>query len=106
MFTVRGGQRSASMSSTEWIEASQVTRSWCGSRTASRLGREGRVLEPRAPEPVDDAAVERRIRRGVDDRAVVLALEVDRVDGAGRGELGDQLLRPVGVASSLKRSPG
>ena len=31
-FTVRGGHGSASMSSTEWMIASQVTRSRCGSR--------------------------------------------------------------------------
>ena len=32
-FTVFGGHRSDSMSSTEWIGASQVTRSRCGSST-------------------------------------------------------------------------
>ena len=37
-FTVFGGQRRLSMSSTEWTIASQVTRSTCGSSTASVSG--------------------------------------------------------------------
>ena len=34
-------ERSAAMSATEWIGASQVIRSRCGSRIGSRLGRSG-----------------------------------------------------------------
>ena len=67
-----------------------------------RLGGEGGILEPGVGEAVDDALVERRVGHRVDRRPAVLALEVDRVDGAGRGELLDQLVRPVGRRVELE----
>ena len=45
-FTIRGGYGSASMSAIEWIGASQVKRSRCGSSTASRLVVQPGVLDP------------------------------------------------------------
>ena len=70
------------------------------------LRRERRILEPRVGKPVDDPAVERGVGHGVDARAAVLALEVDRVDRPRGGELRDQLLRPVGRRVELEAQPG
>ena len=50
MFTILGGNGSASMSATEWIGASQVIRSRCGSSTGVGLRRQRRVLDPRVRE--------------------------------------------------------
>jgi len=60
----------------------------------ARLVVDPRVLDPRVREEVDDALVEDRIGRLVDDRAPVEALEVDGVDRAGLGERGEELLVP------------
>ena len=96
MFTVFGAQSRARMSSTEWIGASQVTRSSCpfsvsrssGVRRGSSISAWGKAAMTRAV----------RLRgRGVAERDVVavLALHVNDVHHAERGELGDELLRPV-----------
>ena len=94
------------MSATEWIGASHVTRSACGSRIGPRLVGQRGILEPRVGKPVDDPPVERRVRRVVDDGAGVLALEVDRVDAAQLDELARSSSSPVGRASSLNCRPG
>ena len=67
-----------------------------------RLGGERRVLQPRLGKPFGDAAVEVGIGRRVDGRALVVTLEVDRVDGACRRELGDERVRPLGVRVELE----
>ena len=71
-----------------------------------RLVVDARVLEPRLRERLGDAAVELRRRRRVDPVAVVQALEVDDVDGAGRGELRDDLVRPLVARVELEADPG
>lgn len=63
---------------------------------------QARILDPSVGEGGDDAAVEVRVRAGVDHRALVEALEVHGVDGAGWTISGVQ----SGVGSSLKRSVG
>ena len=83
------------MSATEWIGASHVTRSACGSRSSRVAVGQRRVLEPRLGERVDDATVEIRIRRVVDDGPAVVALEVDRVDTAELDKLGDHVVAPA-----------
>ena len=91
------------MSSIEWIGASQVMRSSYGrERLARRLVLEVGVLEPGVRERLGDPRVERRVGLDVDGRALVGALEVDRVDGAGLDEPGDQLVVPVGRAVELE----
>ena len=94
-FTIRGGYGSASMSAIEWIGASQVKRSLCGSSTGRVSSVSAGILEPCVRERLDHAPVEIRVGRLVDDRALVEALEVDRVDGAGLDQLGDQLVGPL-----------
>jgi hypothetical protein len=47
-----------------------------------------RVLDPRIGQRRDDAAVERRVGRLVDDGPRVEGLEVDGVDGPGGREVG------------------
>ena len=97
------------MSATEWIGASQVKRSRWGAQDGFGLGRQLRILDPGVGERLDDAAVERRVGRVVDDRALVLALEIDRVDRAQRDELRDQLLVPgrrgVELEAQARRDP-
>ena len=97
-FTIRGGNGSASMSAIEWIGASQVKRSLCGSSTGRGLVGEARVLEPGVGERLRHAPVEVGVGRLVHDRALVEALEVDRVDRAGLDQLGDQLVGPVAAS--------
>ena len=63
------------------------------------------ILDPGLGEGLDDAAVERRVGGVVDDRALVLALEVDRVDGAERDEARDQLLVPGRRRVELEAQP-
>ena len=104
--TVRGGQRSARMSSTEWMIASQVTLSAVGLEHRLGLGRERRVLEPRVRERLDHATVEVVVGWVVDDRAAVLALEVDRVDALELLELGEDVVRPVGAGIELEAKAG
>ena len=93
----------ARMSSTEWIGASQVMRSLNGS-SASRasVGLEVGVLEPGVRERLGDPAVEGRVGVGVDRRALVGALEVDRVDRAGLDQALDQGVVPVGRGVELE----
>ena len=67
-----------------------------------RLVGERRVLQPRLGQPFGDAAVEVGIGRRVDGRALVVTLEVDRVDGARCRELGDERVRPLGVRVELE----
>ena len=95
MLIVRGGHGTASMSSIEWIGASHVMRAACGSRIGlvSSVTRGSSIQA--SGKRLDDAPVELRVRRLVDDGALVLALEIDRVDRPGRGQLGDELVRPV-----------
>ena len=60
-----------------------------------RLVVQPRILEPRLRERFCDAAVELGRGRRVDPVAVVQALEVDDVDGAGRGKFRNHLVRPL-----------
>ena len=83
-----------------------MTRSCCWLEHGQCLVRQRRVLEPGAGEPGHDPLVQGRVGDGVDGRAVVLALEVDRVDGACRLELRDQLLRPVRGRVELEAQRG
>ena len=94
------------MSSTEWMTASHVTRSATGSRSASVSGVTRGILEPRVRERLDHAAIELRVGRVVDDRAGVLALEVDRVDAAELPELGEDLVGPVRSSVELEAQRG
>ena len=55
---------------------------------------------------LDHAPVEVGVRRVVDDRAAVLALEVDRVDAAERLELGEDRVGPVRAGVELEAEPG
>ena len=104
--TVRGGQRSASMSSTEWIE--RVPRDAVGVRLEQRLrlGGERGILDPRVGERLEHPPVEVGIGRVVDHGAGVLALEVDRVDAAQRLELGEDLVGPVRAGVELEAQVG
>ena len=52
------------------------------------------ILQPRLGKRERDARVEGRVRRLVDRRALVGALEVERVDRAGLDELVDQSVVP------------
>ena len=54
-----------------------------------------RVLDPGVGEGDDQLRVELGVGLDVDDGALVEALEVERVDGAGRDQLRDQLVGPV-----------
>ena len=105
--TIRGGNGSASMSSIEWIGASQVIRSrWRpGSPSISGVTTSGSSIQA-SGNAVDHAAVQHRVGRLVDDRSLVEALEVDAVDRAGGDERRDQLVVQELVGSSLKRSDG
>ena len=71
-----------------------------------RLGGERRVLQPRVGKPFGDPAIEVGIGRRVDGRALVVTLEVDRVDGAGRRKLGDERVRPLRVRVELEPQTG
>ena len=106
MLTIRGCHAIASTSSTEWIGASQVMRSLTGSRIGLRLVVHVRVLEPGVRERLDQHPVQLRVGLHVHRRALVLALEVERVDGAGRGQRLDQLVAPAVGGVELKRVPG
>ena len=106
MLTIFGCHGRASMSATEWIGASQVTRSRDGSRIGLGLVVDVGVLEPGVGEGLDQLRVELRVGVDVDRRALVLALQVERVDGAGLDELRDQLVVQSLVGSSLKRRSG
>ena len=92
--SVRGGKGRPTMSATEWIGASQVIRSRCGSRTGSVSLVQRGILQPRIREGQRDARVEGRVRRLVDRRPLVGALEVERVDRACLDELVDQSIVP------------
>ena len=59
-----------------------------------RLVGEGRILDHRVREALDDVAVQPRVGRLVDDRAAVIALEVGDADPTGGRELVDQRARP------------
>ena len=72
----------------------------------TRLVVDARVLEPGLRERLGDAAVELRRRCRVDPVAVVQAFEVDDVDGARRGELRDDLVRPLVARVELETDPG
>ena len=67
-----------------------------------RLVGERGVLEPRFWQTLGDAPVERGVRRRVHRRPLVVALEVDRVDRTGGGELGDELVGPLRVRVELE----
>ena len=75
--------------------ASQVTRSRCGSRIRSVSCVQIRILDPRVRERLGDEAVEERVAGLVDGRALVGALQVDRVDGTRLRERLDQLRVPL-----------
>ncbi len=83
------------MSAIEWIVRVPGDPVAVGAQDRLGLGVERRILDPGVREAGGDARVEIRVRRLVDDRAVVEALEIDRVDRAGRDERGDQLVAPV-----------
>ena len=82
------------MSSTEWIGASQVTRSETGSSSAIVSG----VNAGSSSHASGSRSITRRysagIGRVVDRRAGVVPLEVDGVDAAERGQLVDELVGP------------
>ena len=82
------------MSATPWMVASQVMRSRCGARTSSVSGVRPRVLDPRVGECLGDPPVQLGVGGLVDDRPLVEALEVERVDGARGDQRGDQARRP------------
>ncbi len=95
LLSVLGGKGSAS------TFADRVDRRVPGQPVAVRLQRRPRVvvepgvLDVRVGKRLGDAAVERGARVGVDPVAAVVALQVDDVDGAGRSELGHDLVRPA-----------
>ena len=91
------------MSSVEWIGASQVIRSLNGSSAsrASAVSRSGSSSQA-SRERLGDPAVEDRVGLGVDHRALVGALEVDRVNGAGLDQALDQGVVPVGRGVELE----
>ncbi len=105
MLTMRGGYGSASMSAIEWIGASQVMRSRWSASSSSVSGVSFGSSIQASGKAVDDALVEHRVGRLVDDRARVEALEVDRVDRARRHQLGDQLLVPRARRVELEAQP-
>ena len=70
MLTIFGANGSASMSAIEWIGASQVTRSRCAREDRVGLRRVSFGSSIHASgKRLDDAAVEHRVGRLVDDRA-------------------------------------
>ena len=73
-----------------------------GLEHGQRLVCERGILEPGARKTFGHAPVEHGVGRRVDDRAFVLAFEVDGIDRAGLGELGDQLLGPARVRVELE----
>ena len=85
--TIRGANGSASMSAIEWMFASHVMRSRWGSSSSSISGVSFGSSIQASGNALDDARVERGVGGLVDERALVEALEVDRVDRAGRDEL-------------------
>src|SRR5579875_471401 len=70
------------------------------------LGGERGILDPGVREGFGDAPVEQRVGWLVDDRARVVALEVDGVDGARRDELGDEPLVPRARGVELEAQRG
>ena len=92
--SVRGGKGRPTMSATEWIGASQVIRVAVRLEDGIRLLVQRGILHPRVRKRERDARVEGRIRRLVDRRSLVGALEVERVDRAGLDELVDQSVVP------------
>ena len=83
------------MSAMLWIGASQVMRRVLVGENLGGLGRaEIGVFEPCVREGFHDPLVEHRVGSLVDDRALVHALEVDRVDGTGLDQVLDELRRP------------
>ena len=72
----------------------------------ARLVVQAGVLEPRLRESLGDAAVELCRRRRVEPVALVQALEIDDVDGAGGSELGDDLVRPRVARVELEAKSG
>ncbi len=82
------------MSSTEWIGASQVIRSRCG----SRIGRVSSLTSGSSSQASGNASTSFAYSSGigadVDRRVLVVALQVERVDRAGLGELLDQGVAP------------
>ena len=94
------------MSATEWIGSSQVIRSRWLPEQRLRRGRERRVLDPCARQPLDHATVQADLRRHRDAEVAVRALEVDDVDAVQPRQRGDEVVVPAGVGSSLKRRPG
>ena len=104
--TVRGGQRSASMSATEWID--RVPGDAIGVRLEQRLrlGGECGILDPGVGEGLDHPPVEVGVGWVVDHGAGVLPLEVDRVDACERLELVEDLVRPVRPGVELEPQAG
>ena len=94
------------MSATEWMTASQVTRSLTGSRTASVSGVSAGSSSQASGQALDHSTVQSRVGWAVDGRAAVLALEVDRVDRPVPASSATSSSSQSGVASSLKRRPG
>ena len=71
------------MSATEWIGASQVTRSASGSRIGLVSSVTSGSSSQASGKAWRSAPVELRIGLDVDRRALVVALQVERVDRAG-----------------------
>jgi hypothetical protein len=67
-----------------------------------RLVGERGILDPRLGQRFRDPPVELRVGWVVDDRAAVVPLQVDGVDRAARGELGEELVRPLGGRVELE----
>src|SRR5439155_10718254 len=61
----------------------------------ARLVRERRILDDRVGKDLDDITVETRIRRLIDDRPVVLALEVEHAHASRRRDRAHVLVTPV-----------
>ena len=70
------------------------------------LGRQRGILDPRLREQLCDTCVELRVGGVVDDRPLVVPLQVDDVDAIELGEPSRELLRPFKGRVELEPEPG
>ena len=104
--SVRGGKGRPTMSATEWIGRVPGDPVAVRLEDGIRLLVQRGILEPRVRKRERDARVEGRVRRLVDRRALVGALEVDRVDRACLDELVDQSVVPRPCRVELEAQVG
>ena len=104
--TTRAASGVEPMSSAVWIGASYDVAVEMAGEPLGDAGQVVRILQIRVREGRERVVVQREQGRRILDLGAVLALEVDRVDGARRGDLVDQRRRPARLGVELEVDVG